>query len=346
MASYPTLDYLNDLTPREIDWAWQLDLRPVSDPELGLYYGRTARYSTTDPYAGQDDIFVFHATQGMGYTVQSGSYYDPVQLRIYDDLGNAIAVDDGSGEYGYDYASFIAPYSGWYYIDSSWDQNYYDSYASINIYEDKLPPLNQIIGTSGHDTLYGTRSDDIVDGGAGIDTFVLEGFRDEYRVSVNNGTITIVDLLGLEGTDTLRNVERLSFDNDTFISFETGGFPAEAYRLYQAAFDRTPDKGGLGFWIGQMDRGADLHTVANAFVSSTEFRDLYGATASNGAIVTALYANVLDRAPDAGGYAHWLGLLDSKKLTVADVLVEFSESRENQIKVIGSLEAGYEFIVT
>lgn len=346
MASYPTLDYLNDLTPREMDWAWQLDLRPVSDPELALYYGRTARYSTTDPYAGFDDIFVFHATQGMGYTVQSGSYYDPVQLRVYDDLGNAIAVDDGSGDYGYDYASFVAPYSGWYYVDASWDQGYYDTYASINVYEDKLPPLNQIIGTAGHDTLYGTRSDDIVDGGAGIDTFVLEGFRDEYRVRVDNGTVTIVDLLGLEGTDTLHHVERLSFDNDTFISFETSGFPAEAYRLYQAAFDRTPDVGGLGFWIGQMDRGLGLHTVADAFVGSNEFRSLYGAAASNGAIVTALYANVLDRAPDAAGYAHWLGLLDSKALTVADVLVAFSESGENQIKVIGALEAGYEFIVT
>jgi len=345
MANYPTLDYLHDLTPREMEWAWQLDLQRVHDPELGQYYGRTARYSTVDPYAGQDDIFVFHATQGMGYTVQSSSYYDPVQLRIHDDLGNAIAVDDGSGEYGYDYASFIAPYSGWYYIDASWDQHYYDSYASVNIYEDKLPPLNTITGTAGHDMLYGTRLDDLVDGGAGIDTFVLEGFRDEYRVSIDRGAITVVDLLGLEGTDTLRNVERISFDDGYFISYETSGFPAEAYRLYQAAFDRTPDKGGLGFWIGKMGDGTSLRTVADAFVGSPEFREAYGATASNAAIVTALYANVLDRAPDAGGMAHWLGALDSKALTVADVLAGFSESAENQVKVIGSLQAGYEFIV-
>lgn len=345
MASYPTLDYLDDLTPREMDWAWQLDLRPVNDPDLGLYYGRTARYSTVDPYAGQDDIFVFHATQGMGYTVQSGSYYDPVLLRVYDDLGNAIAADDGSGEYGYDYASFVAPYSGWYYINASWDQDYYDSYASINVYEDRLPPLNAIVGTAGHDTLYGTRSDDVVDGGAGIDTFVLEGFRDEYKVSLGGGAVTIVDLLGLEGTDTLRNVERISFDGGDFISFETSGFPAQAYRLYQAAFDRTPDKGGLGFWIDKMGHGTGLRTVADAFVNSAEFRDEYGAGAGSTTIVTALYANVLDRAPDAGGFAYWVNLLDSKTLTVADVLVEFSESHENQVKVIGSLESGYEFTI-
>jgi hypothetical protein len=175
MSAYPTLDFLDDLTRSEMNWAWRLELDPVRDPELGQFYGRTARYSTTDPYAGEDDIFVFHATAGMGYTVQSGSYHDPFQLRIYDDAGNAIAADDGSGAYGYDYAVFTAAYTGWYYIDASWDQDYYDTYASVNVYESRFPTTTRIIGTDAHDTLYGTRTNDIVDGGTGIDTFVLEG---------------------------------------------------------------------------------------------------------------------------------------------------------------------------
>lgn len=346
MRAYPTLDYLNDLTWAEMDWAWRLDLDPVRDPELGQFYGRTARFSTLDPYASDDDIFVFHATQGMGYTVQSGSYHDPFLLRVYDDGGNAIAADDGSGDYGYDYAAFTAPYTGWYYINASWDQDYYDSYASVNVYESRVPTSNAIVGTGGHDTLYGTRVNDVVDGGAGIDTFVLEGRRAEYTVGVNGGAITLTDLLGYEGTDVLRNVERLSFDDGAFISFETQGFPAEAYRLYQAAFDRTPDQGGLGYWIGQMGQGQTLASVAQAFVVSPEFRGLYGAAATDTAIVTALYANVLDRAPDAAGLAYWVGALERDAITTADLLISFSESAENQAQVIGSLQAGYEFIVT
>ena len=349
MANYSTQDSRYNLTPSEMDWAWRLELRPVHDPELGYYYGRSASYGTHDPYAGQDDIFVFHATRGMAYTVQSGSYFDPVDLRIYDDLGREIASDDGSGAYGYDYADFVAPYTGWYYIDASWSQDYYDSYASLNVYEDRIPvypPTNTIGGGGGHDMLYGTRSDDLVDGGAGVDTFVLEGYRDEYRVDVGNGTITVTDLLGLDGVDTLRNVERLSFEDGVCISFETAGFPAQAYRLYQAAFDRKPDEVGLGFWIGHMGEGMGLLTVANAFAGSSEFKALYGAGAGSGDLVRAMYANVLDRAPDAEGFAHWTNALDSKALGVADLLVAFSESPENQLKVIGALEAGYEFIVT
>ncbi|WP_183407291.1 DUF4214 domain-containing protein [Massilia aurea] len=349
MSNYSPQDSRYNLTPSEMDWAWRLDLRPVHDPELGQYYARTAQFGTHDPYASQDDIFVFHATRGMAYTVQSGSYFDPIDLRIYDDDGREIASDDGSGAYGYDYAAFVAPYTGWYYIDASWSQGYYDTYASVSVYEDRVPvylPTNTIAGTGGHDMLYGTRSDDFVDGGAGIDTFWLEGYRDEYAVSVKNGTITVTDLLGLDGVDTLRNVERLSFEGGDVISYETTGFPAEAYRLYQAAFDRTPDKVGLGYWMGKMGDGASLHALADAFVHSAEFGELVGPKASNADIVTLLYENVLDRAPDATGFAYWMDALDSKEMTVADVLVGFSESPENQAKVIGSLQAGYEFIVT
>ena len=167
MPAYPTLDYLPDLGAADMDWAWELDLRTVTDPELAQYYGRTARYGTSDPYAQLDDIFAFHAIGGMGYTVQSGSWFDPYRTVVHDDLGNAIAADDGSGDYGYDYVSFIAPYTGWYYVDASWSQDAYDSYASVNVYEHLLPPTNVIVGTGAHDTLYGTRADDIVDGGEG-----------------------------------------------------------------------------------------------------------------------------------------------------------------------------------
>lgn len=173
----------------------------------------------------------------------------------------------------------------------------------MNVYENLLPTTTRITGTAAHDTLYGTRTNDIVDGGAGIDTFVLEGRRDEYTVTLPAGTITVTDLVGYDGTDQLSNVERLSFDDGAFISYETQGFPAEAYRLYQAAFDRTPDTGGLGYWIGRMGQGQALSSVANAFINSSVFKSLYGPAPTVAVVLTALYANVLYRAPDASGFA-------------------------------------------
>ena len=192
----------------------------------------------------------------------------------------------------------------------------------------------------------GTHVDDIVDGSAGVDTFVVSRQREMYSVTKKDGVITVYDVEGLSGTDTLTNIERVQFFGGNYISWETTGIPAEAYRLYQAAFGRPPDKGGLGYWIGQMGKGASLNSVAEAFSNSVEFKKLYGEAADNAAILTGVYKNVLNRVPDKAGFDYWLNLLDNKNTTISDMLVEFSESQENQVQVIGSLQAGYEFTVT
>jgi hypothetical protein len=33
------------------------------------------------------------------------------------------------------------------------------------------------------------------------------------------------------------------------VALDVDGAAGQAYRLYQAAFDRAPDKNGLGYWI-------------------------------------------------------------------------------------------------
>jgi len=77
-----------------------------------------------------------------------------------------------------------------------------------------------------------------------------------------------------------------------------------AYRVYKAAFNRDPmegDKAGLGYWIGQIDKGMDLIEVSARFVDSKEFKDLYGTNPANAQFLTKLYQNVLGRAPGATG---------------------------------------------
>ena len=49
----------------------------------------------------------------------------------------------------------------------------------------------------------------------------------------------------------------------------------EAYRLYQAALERTPDTPGLGAWTAQLDSGISPLQVAQGFVSSNEFAGLF-----------------------------------------------------------------------
>lgn len=103
----------------------------------------------------------------------------------------------------------------------------------------------------------------------------------------------------------------------------------QAFRLYMAALDRTPDSAGLANWMSVIRSGVELEDVATGFVNSAEFQQKYG-TLDNGEYVNQLYRNVLDREADEGGYANWVGVLDSGH-TREFVLTGFSESEENRL---------------
>lgn len=201
---------------------------------------------------------------------------------------------------------------------------------------------NDVIATGdGADRLWGGAGDDQLDGGAGVDTALYAGAMAGYAISKSASGFAVQ---GAEGSDTLVHVERLMF-SDTNVALDIDGIGGQAYRLYQAAFNRTPDRAGLGYWIAALDHGADLRDVARGFVDSAEFRspELYGPSPTNAQLVTKYYENVLHRAPEPGGYAYWLGVLDRHQDTPAGVLANISESAENQAGVIGVIGNGFAY---
>jgi len=101
-------------------------------------------------------------------------------------------------------------------------------------------------------------------------------------------------------------------------------------RLYQTAFDRTPDLGGLNHWIDQWETvQLSMGQIADEFYNSLEFTTLYG-NPSDADYITQLYTNVLDRTPDTDGAANWLNQLNAGQ-SRAWVMEQFSESLENKI---------------
>src|SRR5690606_12431953 len=126
---------------------------------------------------------------------------------------------------------------------------------------------DEIVGTpTGDDTFQATDAFEHFQGGDGRDTVIFSGARDDYTIDVQpDGSITVA--YG-NGIDTLSSIERLQFDDGT-LAFDFDGTAGQAYRLYQAAFDRAPDADGLGFWIDYLDGGKlDLDTIADLFEAS------------------------------------------------------------------------------
>jgi hypothetical protein len=190
-----------------------------------------------------------------------------------------------------------------------------------------------LLGSGGNDLFISSNGNDTFYGNGGFDTVQLHGNFANYAVSRSStGVINIEDSNGQDGIDTLVGVQRISFV-DKELAFDIDGNAGQAYRLYQAAFDRVPDQGGLGYWITEMDSGMGLSQVATGFINSAEFKTLYGNNPSNAEFVTLLYDNVLHRAPDSGGYSYWMEQLSSG-MTRENVLIGFSESTENKVALM------------
>jgi len=226
------------------------------------------------------------------------------------------------------------------------------------------------VGFTGDDTFYGNAGGatvwDSFLGGDGIDTAVYRGAKSNYTISVATSSIwnhltrnsdlsgyTVVDATSLDSQQQLVDVERLEFtDVNIALDADASNSAGGIYRLYKAALDRNPDLGGLGYWIAQADAGTkDAVRMATDFTYADEFKTLYGVqTADNymtgediTALVTKIYENVLDRAPDAGGRDYYVGQITAKSKTVGQVLAEISDSAENKLAVADLIGTGIEY---
>jgi Ca2+-binding RTX toxin-like protein/V8-like Glu-specific endopeptidase len=151
----------------------------------------------------------------------------------------------------------------------------------------------------------------------------LAGSSREYTLGADGATVT--------GGPTntyyaLSNIQRIQFV-DGYETYSTSDPAAEVYRLYEATLKRAPDQEGLTSWVNALNGGTTLQSVANGFVSSTEFQQDYG-NLNNSAFVNLLYENVLHRGADQTGLNFWLGQM-SGGMTQAQVVLGFSESTEN-----------------
>ena len=202
---------------------------------------------------------------------------------------------------------------------------------------------NILTGSAGNQTITGGGGNDSLDGGAGIDTAVYSGARSGYTITRTSTGYTVVHNSGSDGTDTLVNVERLQF-SDVKVAIDVAGNGGMAYRLYQAAFNRTPEAAGLGFQMKALDDGLNIAQVAQNFIASPEFSATYGSL-NDTAFVNQLYQNVLHRPADKGGLDYHTGNLASGANTRATVLVGFSESPENQAALIGVIQGGMTYTI-
>ncbi|NHZ33489.1 DUF4214 domain-containing protein [Massilia rubra] len=338
--TYLTIDTLPDLSAAQMNSAPLLTFYPIRYDGYSFDWDESASFRSDGTHLLFNDVYYFNGIANIPYDISSDSARDPSGITVYDMAGNAIAVDR---ELGYDEAypsdlliNFIAPYSGKFYVSAGWNQLSTNMTTSLTVYADMNRPAKapqRITGNDLDETVgYGSSVDDLIDGGGGIDQVVFYNPRVNYTILRNGNTTSVTSILRNEGNDVLSNVEVLRFSDITGkTTFLDMTYVDLAESLYIGYFGRAADVGGLNSFQAQLaalkapttvsglnaryGTDAALKSLVDSFGASAESNALYGG--DNKSFVTAIYANVLNRAPDQGGLDFWSKAIDTGSLTRA-----------------------------
>jgi hypothetical protein len=92
--------------------------------------------------------------------------------------------------------------------------------------------------------------------------------------------------------------------------------------LYVGILGRAADRPGLDYWLDQIYAGIfTLENTRTAFThpDQAEYTEIYGGL-TNSQLVTAIYENFLERAPDMLGFLYWVSELDNGRVN-ADQMI-------------------------
>lgn len=199
-----------------------------------------------------------------------------------------------------------------------------------------------VTGSMQPDLLAGFRGTDTLDGGAGIDGAFYSGKRAGYQATKTGGAWQVVDHSGLDGVDTLVNVERLSFE-DVSVALDLEGNAGTVARILGAVFGRhavaSTELAGIGL------RLADTGTTAEALVQLALDHRL-GPWHTTDDVVNLLYTNVTGTPPPQQQLAVYRGWLDSGLYSEASLGLYAAQTGENEagIGLAGLAQTGLAFV--
>lgn len=187
----------------------------------------------------------------------------------------------------------------------------YDTNLIRSYYGESTSPSTPILTD---ETFMLSIGDERLNGFDGIDTVVLPENSTNFSIQATAGSAELVlaDRNGIGGTDRLLNMDVFQFADRTLelknfssaLSLSSAQF-TELAEMYVAYFNRAADAIGLYFWADQLAEGFTLDKIAEEFFDQNETRALYPDPSNTDAFISAVYANVLGRAPDAKGFAFW-----------------------------------------
>jgi len=275
----------------------------------------------------------------MSYSSEGGpySYFQPLDVQALHFIYGGDGIGGQFGAYSQTPATKINPNPS-YLVYSDLEEFYPDAMRVTTNSQTASPSENTV------STTVNTSANEMFSA-SGENTIFVIGNLNYEEVTISrigtNGDIWSISS-SLLGTDSLENYTRISFSNGTLaLDIDQGQTAGQCYRLYQAAFARTPDIPGVAYHINDMEsNGLSIQQIASNFMASPEFKSMYGEHLSDNSYINALYQNVLGRGANAEEVTYYQDHFDKDIWDRPQVLINFAESPENINLVRPQMENG------
>lgn len=206
-----------------------------------------------------------------------------------------------------------------------------------------------------NDRLIDRPSADILDGGPGIDTFVMEAARSALTISANYGpaTVLIKRKDGNAADDFLTNFERLEFSGGQRVALDLGAADAagQSVLLIGAVLGKglLPAKEELmGTVIGLFDQGFSMQQLAGALLRLPIWGGVLTASNNPTDIARHLLRTVNKVEPSDTAVAAAAAALSAESPALQGTwLAELAQSAANQAQVdlVGLQSSGFQYTV-
>lgn len=199
---------------------------------------------------------------------------------------------------------------------------------------------DHFVGSDGVNVFEGGRGNDILDGMGGSDTAVFSNPTGSYVITGSSNNLDVIDTSGVDGRDTLIDIERLRF-SDKGIAYDLDAGAGQVAKVIGAVVGRehVSNPAFVGIGLGLVDDGTTYEELAEFAISAM-------GVSTPSEIVTLLWSNVVGAAPTAQQAQPYVDMLNNAVLTMGELGVFAADTDLNaaNIDLTGLSTTGIEFI--
>jgi hypothetical protein len=210
------------------------------------------------------------------------------------------------------------------------------------------PPPSTPIATAGNDLLYPIGGDQIIDGGAGIDTVAYAATRSSYTLTQANGGYVLVQS-GSGSRHDLINVERLQFsDKNLALDVSPNGNAAQSLMFIgTVAHALKSDPGVIGTILYFFDQDMSMQQICQLAIDVNLISALAGSS-SNEDLAKLVWRNVVGVEADDNAVDLLLSFMDGRNaaFSQAQLLATVAQLDLNQqhVGLVGLANSGLEYL--